>query len=100
MEFNNNSIEQLLQEIEKAHNVYILFAAESGSRVWGWASDQSDHDVRFIYCHKIEHYLAIEEGRREVIDFVPHSGIEFHGWEIRKTLKLLREGNPGIFLLF
>ena len=38
-----------LHEIEKENNVKILLAVESGSRAWGFASPDSDYDVRFIY---------------------------------------------------
>lgn len=38
-----------LAQIEQAENVRILLAVESGSRAWGFASPDSDYDVRFIY---------------------------------------------------
>lgn len=34
-----------LTEIEKQHNVKILYACESGSRAWGFPSPDSDYDV-------------------------------------------------------
>jgi uncharacterized protein len=34
---------QKLQEIERDKNVKILFAVESGSRAWGFASPNSDY---------------------------------------------------------
>lgn len=38
-----------LRQIEKEYNVRVLLAVESGSRAWGFASPDSDYDVRFIY---------------------------------------------------
>lgn len=43
-----------LCEIEEQYHVKILFAVESGSRAWGFASKDSDWDVRFIYIHDPE----------------------------------------------
>ena len=45
-----------LHEIEKENNVKILLAVESGSRAWGFASPDSDYDVRFIYVRPKEDY--------------------------------------------
>ena len=42
-------IERKLREIETARGVRILLAVESGSVAWGFASPDSDYDVRFVY---------------------------------------------------
>ena len=39
---------QKLKEIEKTHKIQILYAAESGSRAWGFDNQESDYDIRFI----------------------------------------------------
>ena len=41
-----NIIIEKLKEIETAEQVRVLYAAESGSRAWGFASPDSDYDVR------------------------------------------------------
>lgn len=38
-----------IREIEEKENIKVLHAIESGSRAWGFASPDSDYDVRFIY---------------------------------------------------
>lgn len=45
-------IQEKLIEIEQKENVRILMAVESGSRAWGFASPDSDYDVRFLYIRK------------------------------------------------
>ena len=45
-----------LAAIEAKNQVTILFACESGSRGWGFASPDSDYDVRFIYVHRLPWY--------------------------------------------
>ena len=53
-------IQEQLREIEKRENVRILHAVESGSRAWGFASPDSDYDVRFIYVRPVEEYLRFD----------------------------------------
>jgi len=48
----HDMIQEKLSEIEKKENVVILHAVESGSRAWGFASPDSDYDVRFIYVRR------------------------------------------------
>lgn len=48
----NDNILSALQRIEQDASVRILMAVESGSRAWGFASTDSDFDVRFIYVHR------------------------------------------------
>ena len=45
-------IQDNLDAIENQYGVKILLAVESGSRAWGFASPDSDYDVRFIYVHR------------------------------------------------
>ena len=52
-------IQEQLRRIEEAENVKILLAVESGSRAWGFASPDSDYDVRFIYIRRLEDYLRL-----------------------------------------
>jgi hypothetical protein len=47
--------------------VRILYAAESGSRAWGFPSPDSDFDVRFLYAHERDWYVSLAE-RRDVIE--------------------------------
>lgn len=55
-----------LKAIEAKEGVKILLAIESGSRAWGFASPDSDYDVRFIYIRKPQDYLKLQ-GQRDVI---------------------------------
>ena len=84
-----------LRDIEVRHDVTVLFACESGSRGWGFASPDSDYDVRFIYVNRLPWYLTVTE-RRDVIE-VPISGdLDINGWDLRKALGLMRESNPTL----
>lgn len=83
---------QKLEEIEKQHNVTILFAIESGSRGWGFSSSDSDYDVRFVYKHNPDWYLTINE-ERDVIEIPVNKILDINGWDIRKALRLSAKSN-------
>lgn len=86
-----------IKAAEQEHNVKVLYAIESGSRAWGFASPNSDYDVRFIYAHPRDWYLTIDvEDKRDVIEYPIVDEIDINGWDIRKALKLLWRSNPGI----
>lgn len=85
-----------IKSAEQEHNVKVLFAIESGSRAWGFASPNSDYDVRFIYAHPQDWYLDINvEGKRDVIEYPIVDEIDINGWDIRKALKLFWKSNPA-----
>ena len=56
-----NIITNELKALEKKENIKILFAAESGSRAWGFESKDSDYDVRFVYIRPLEWYMSISK---------------------------------------
>ena len=84
-----------LRQIETDHDVKVLFACESGSRGWGFASPDSDYDVRFIYVNRLSWYLTVEPGR-DVIEQPISGDLDVNGWDLRKTLQLLRQSNPTL----
>jgi hypothetical protein len=91
--------EEILRRIKAAeteHGVKVLYAIESGSRAWGFESPNSDYDVRFIYAHPKEWYLAVDlEDKRDVIEYPIVDEIDINGWDIRKALKLFWKSNPA-----
>ncbi len=54
----NRLVPEKLREIEDLYDVTVLWAIESGSRAWVFASPDSDFDVRFIYKRKSALLLA------------------------------------------
>ena len=90
-----NQILTKLKTIEQDHNVTILLAIESGSRAWGFPSEDSDYDVRFIYVHKPHWYLSIFK-KRDVIEIPVDPVLDINGWDLKKALKLLRKSNPAL----
>lgn len=84
-----------LARVEADHDVRVLFACESGSRAWGFASRDSDYDVRFLYVHRRDWYLSVED-RRDVVELPVAADLDVSGWELRKALRLLRKSNPPL----
>lgn len=85
-----------LKEIEEKENVKILHAVESGSRAWGFASPDSDYDVRFIYVRKKEDYLSLKE-KRDVIEWQLDETLDINGWDLKKALQHFHKSNATLF---
>jgi uncharacterized protein len=86
-----------LEAIEREHGVRVIFSCESGSRAWGFASTDSDYDVRFIYARPRDWYFSVDvEDRRDVIEMPIDSVWDIAGWDLRKALRLLRKSNPPL----
>jgi uncharacterized protein len=88
----NAEILAALKEIERAQGVRVLLAVESGSRAWGFASPDSDYDVRFVYVHARDWYLQVFEAR-DVIEKMLPGDLDVSGWELRKALRLFSKCN-------
>ena len=89
------SIQKSLTTIEQTERVQVLYACESGSRAWVFASSDSDYDVRFIYVHPRDHYLSVF-ANRDVIEQKITDDLDVSGWDLQKTLGLLSKSNPPL----
>ncbi|MDR1620996.1 MAG: nucleotidyltransferase domain-containing protein [Synergistaceae bacterium] len=92
------AIHEKLNTAERENDIRVLYCCESGSRGWNFASRDSDFDVRFIYVHSRDWYLSIAlEEKPDVLDLgiekTKEGELDINGWELRKTLKLLRKSN-------
>ncbi len=85
-----------LDNIEVKENISILYAAESGSRAWGFESIDSDYDVRFIYVHEKNYYLQLDK-QRDYIEVPLNKILDINGWDLDKSLRLLHNSNPTLF---
>lgn len=94
-ENRTTAIQAALTQIETDHHVHILYACESGSRAWGFASENSDYDVRFIYARHPLEYLRMDVPR-DVIELPIKDDLDINGWDVFKALRLLRKSNPPL----
>lgn len=89
-------IHEKLLEIEQKENVTILLAVESGSRAWGFASPDSDYDVRFIYARRPKDYLKLKE-EKDVIEWQLDDVLDINGWDLKKALVQFHRSNATLF---
>lgn len=86
-----------LNAIEIQHDVQVIYACESGSRAWGFASTDSDYDIRFIYLNRPDWYLSIDlDRKRDVIELPINDDLDINGWDLRKALQLFQKSNPPL----
>ena len=90
------SIKEKLSQIERRENIRILYACESGSRAWGFASADSDYDVRFIFVRPLEDYLRIKD-LPDFIDSELNEVYDINGWDFKKFCNQLNKSNPVLF---
>lgn len=103
-----NRITEVLRKLEYMEEIKIIYACEAGSRAWGFESADSDYDIRFIYVRPANKYFSINP-IRDVIDrnkgliktskylrSLEQEDLDFVGFDISKTLKLISQGNPAL----
>lgn len=84
-----------LDAVAGEERVAILFAVESGSRAWGFPSPDSDWDVRFVYARPTAWHITLTPGRDTLERSLP-GDIDLAGWDARKALNLLLNGNAAL----
>lgn len=89
-------IAEKLSEIERTERVKILHAVESGSRAWGFASPDSDYDVRFIYVRREADYLRLEQ-TKDFINWELNETLDINGWDLRKALQQFHKSNVTLY---
>lgn len=96
----NGSINELIfmkiREIEQREHIRVLHVIESGSRAWGFASPDSDYDVRFIYQRDKNFYLSLRE-TKDFIDWELNEVLDINGWDLKKALQHFHKSNATLF---
>jgi predicted nucleotidyltransferase len=89
-------IHSLLDRVEAERGVRILYACESGSRAWGFASPDSDYDIRFLFAHPEDSYLRVAAPFDTVELPLLDGDLDAGGWDVRKALGLLGKSNGAL----
>ena len=94
---NDLVINNLLLKIENDNNIKIIFAVESGSRVWGMDSKDSDYDIRGVYLDldPITRNNIVLQSKTKCIDgFTEDRNYDWVLWDLSSFLKFLKNNNP------
>ena len=89
-------IVKVLEAEAERRNCRILFAVESGSRAWGFASSDSDYDVRAVYVRHLDWYLGLEEGKADTWEAMLSGDIDLAAWDLRKALRQMLKCNCSL----
>jgi len=95
-------VNALLDGVEARHGVRVLMAVESGSRAWGFASPDSDFDVRFVYQEPLDRVVRLFPVRDVIEEMTPYHPngtgvpIDLVGWSLPKALRLAAASNPQL----
>lgn len=95
MKDNKTQIEEALKTIESKHGCRVLFAVESGSRAWGFASPDSDYDVRGVYVKPLDWYLQLKNDIPDIIEKTFPGDLDISLWDLRKALAHTVKSNPS-----
>lgn len=88
-------ISAALRDIESRHGCRILFAVESGSRAWGFASPDSDYDVRGVFVKPLDWYLQLKSDVPDTIVEELPCDIDVSLWDLRKALLQMAKSNAS-----
>ena len=84
-----------IESLFKSRPEHPLFYVESGSRLWGIASPDSDYDVRGFHLQPKEQYFDFKK-HRDLIEIMD-GDFDFVSYDIDKMFGLLAKSNPTVF---
>ena len=84
-----------IKSVFSTRSEHPLFYVESGSRLWGIASPDSDFDVRGFHLQSKEHYFDFKK-HRDLIEIMD-GDFDFVSYDIDKMFGLLAKSNPTVF---
>jgi uncharacterized protein len=88
------SILGALGALEAETGLRALYACESGSRAWGFASRDSDWDVRFVFAWPRDAYLRVQAPSTTLTRQLP-GDLDISGWDLRMALSQFAKSNAS-----
>lgn len=92
---DKEKVASVLRDIELSHNCRVLFAVESGSRAWGFASPDSDYDIRGVFVKPLDWYLQLKSDvPTTIVEELPNN-MDVSLWNLRKALLQMAKSNAS-----
>lgn len=82
---------KIIRQIELNNNIEVVFACDIGSRALGYATENSDFDIRFIYIQNSKNYLTVS-GYKDTIE-TKIGDYDFVGYDIKRILDFCSKSN-------
>jgi len=88
-------MKERIDAVFEINEEYPLFYIESGSRLWGITSPDSDFDVRGFHIQSKHQYFDFKQNR-DTIEIM-NGDFDFISYDIDKMFGLLAKSNPTVF---
>lgn len=83
----------IIAMLERDHGLVAMAVWEAGSRSWGYSTDRSDYDIRFVYIKKpwMGTVTNTDDTFRQDLEFPNECGLRFElqGFDFRKFMGML-----------
>ena len=90
-----NEIRKQIDTVFTESDEIPLFYVESGSRLWGIASPDSDFDIRGFHLQSKKQYFDFKK-HRDIVEIMD-GDFDFVSYDIDKMFGLLAKSNPTVF---
>ncbi|WP_290814695.1 DNA polymerase beta superfamily protein [Halovivax sp.] len=91
----DDTVDALLERIEREHDVRVVAARDVGSRAWNLADPTSDRDVGVVFAQR-PHQYALLDGYESSVR-VRSGEADCQGWNVKRFAELLADSNPTAF---
>lgn len=88
-----DKINEAIMYLEREHNVTALSVSLIGSRLYGYATEDSDYDIRVIWSYNdVSRYIGLDNQMAGTEIQLKGEGFEIAGWDIRRFFSHARKG--------
>lgn len=87
------AVTRALARLEADYDIEVVLAREMGSRAWGLAGPESDHDVGVVFTQDPVEYVQLGAYVESVHEAV--AGVDVKAWNVKRFAELVAESNPA-----